>query len=105
MARVFEHQGMANDGAIKAFDIVTFIDHGLPPCGLKVVLEFYAQRTKVIKTLKSAINFSGLKNKATALAEADELRHVGGRHEIGFSPKWEALQGGLALWDDARLVW
>ena len=56
VAGVLEHQGMAEDGAIQAFDIVAFVDHGLPPGGFKVVFEFHAQRAEVIQAFQAAID-------------------------------------------------
>ena len=50
----------------------------VPPSVFNIAFEQYAERTVVPKTVKSAIDFGRLKQKAPAFAQGNEMVHLHG---------------------------
>src|SRR5262249_1169949 len=61
---------------LKTDDIVALLGHGVPPKFLHVAFEFSAQRTVIPKAIDAAVDFRGLKNEPTALAQRDNFLHA-----------------------------
>jgi hypothetical protein len=70
--RVHQNPGVQPD------HVRAFVDEGLPPEALDVVLEFHAERTEVPGVGQSAIDIGAGIDEATTLGERDDFVHGGG---------------------------
>jgi len=67
------------DRGVDPHNIAPIRDHRPPPSVLDVALEFHPQRPVVPATVKPAVDFAGLKNKASAFGKAYD-----GGHQVAF---------------------
>jgi hypothetical protein len=60
---------MHQDRRIQALDVVSRVNHRMPPQVLDVSLERHAERPVIPDRAKAAVNLGGLKHEPAALAE------------------------------------
>ena len=82
-------RGMHDDRGVEADDVIAVARHGAPPGVAQISLQLGTQRAVVPEAADAAVDFRGLEDKASALAEADDLLHAGimcwcGGHSKGF---------------------
>ena len=82
MARVLQDAPVREQGGVEALHIVPLVDHGPPPGGFQVVLQFDAQGTVVVEALGTAVDVGGLEDESAALAQRDQFVHGLGGHGL-----------------------
>ncbi len=73
MARGVPDPGMHQDRGVQANDVVVHLGHFLPPHTLNIFFEFDAQRTVVPGPGLAAVDFTGLENEASSLAQRHQF--------------------------------
>ncbi len=65
-----------DDRSIHADHVLAFTNVPAPPKVLEVAFEFDSERAVIPKPIETPIDFGGLENEASALAETDDLFHA-----------------------------
>jgi hypothetical protein len=60
---------MHQDAAVQADNVVSHLDHGLPPCPLDIVLQFNTQWPVIITACQAAVDLTGLEYETPPLAQ------------------------------------
>ena len=74
------HLRRAQDGGVDQHDVVALLHHRADPRFLDVAQQQRAERAVVVGRPEAAVDLRRLVDEAPALAEADDLFEVGGRH-------------------------
>jgi hypothetical protein len=77
VARRLPDRAVHDDRAVHALHVVALADIPAPPEILQVFLQFHAERTEVPESIEATVDFRGLENEATPLAEARDFFHAG----------------------------
>ena len=89
--RRLPHLGRAQDRRVDEHHVVTLLHHRADPRFLHVAQQQRTQRPVVVGGAESAVDLRRLEDEAPALAEADDLFEVGGRHRCARLPMPRAL--------------
>ena len=66
---------MHDNGAVEPDNVLAQLRHGFPPAGLNVPFHLNAERAVIPKAVDAPVDFGGLENKTTPLAETREGVH------------------------------
>src|SRR5262249_49074553 len=75
MSRISKNELVHQDGGIQTFDIVALVHVGAPPDTLHVIFELDTHPPVFQIPLHPAVELAALKEKASPLAERDNLVH------------------------------
>jgi hypothetical protein len=70
---ISEHVAVGEEAGFNTFNVISLVNIVTPPSTLEVVFELYAQRTIIVCSLKSAVDFSAGEDEPATLAEGDDL--------------------------------